>query len=82
MRSTTIPTSAPTPTAPAFVNAGEPGHPLVHDLTIDGFVTPANGFTAPELQNYDPWGGKDFGGAGNVAGDLGDASFVIDPKGC
>ena len=25
--------------APMLVNAGEPGHPLIHDLTAEGFVT-------------------------------------------
>jgi hypothetical protein len=67
---------------PPFVNAGEPMHPLVNDLTARGFITEANGWTEPSLQNFDPWGGMDFGGAGNVTDDLTDAAFVIDPGGC
>jgi hypothetical protein len=65
-----------------LVNAGEPRHPLVNDLTAQGFITAAEGWTEPELMNFDPWGGMDFGGAGNVTGDLNDAAFVIDPGGC
>jgi hypothetical protein len=63
------------PAAPPIVNAGEPGHPLVHDLTDEGFITAANGWKNMQLFHYDPWGGTDFGGAGNVAGDLVDPAF-------
>jgi hypothetical protein len=58
---------------PAVVNAGEPAHHLVDDLTTQGFVTadwPA------ELQHFDPWDPmKTFGGAGNIAMDLVDPAF-------
>lgn len=72
----------PVSTTPAFVNAGEPGKPLTNDLTSGGFITQANGWTAQELMNFDPWANKDFGGAGNVTDDLGDPAFVIEPSGC
>jgi hypothetical protein len=65
---------------PPVVNAGEPGHPLVTDLTTQGFVTAANGWTEASLQHFDPWDQtKNFGGAGNVAGDLQDAAFEAAP---
>jgi len=58
---------------PPVVNAGEPDHHLVGDLTTQGFVTadwPA------ELQHFDPWDPmKNFGGAGNIAKDLVDPAF-------
>jgi hypothetical protein len=63
------------PAMPPVVNAGEPGHPLVHDLTDHGFITTANGWKNMQLFHYDPWGGTNFGGAGNVAADLVDPSF-------
>ncbi|MBI3205800.1 MAG: hypothetical protein HYZ29_29965 [Myxococcales bacterium] len=72
----------PTPDAPPFVNAGEPGKPLTSDLTQNGFITSGNGWTKTELFGFDPWANKDFGGAGNVTDDLGDAAFVISPSGC
>jgi len=64
-----------TPTVPPLVNVGEPGHPLVRNLTTQGFITSANGWTSAGLSNYDPWGMSDFGGAGSVAGDLVDTAF-------
>lgn len=72
----------PQPDAPAFANAGEPGKPLTNDLTANGFITPANGWKEPSLMSFDPWGGKDFGGAGNVTNDLQDQAFLISPSGC
>jgi hypothetical protein len=67
-------------TTPPIVNAGEPGRPLVTDLTAQGFITPANGWTEPDLMNFDPWTVTgDFGGAGNVAGDLQDSTFEPGP---
>jgi hypothetical protein len=70
-------TLAPTTTDVLLVNAGEPGAPLVADLTDQGFITTAGGWTQQELFHWDPWDTtKDFGGAGNVAGDLVDAAFV------
>jgi hypothetical protein len=73
---------APQPDAPPFVNAGEPGKPLVSDLTTQGFITGANGWKNQGLMNYDPWGSSEFGGAGTLASKLTDAQFVIDPAGC
>lgn len=72
----------PAPDVPLLVNAGEPGAPLVQDLTAQGFVTPGNGWTEPSLMNYDPWGGTEFGSAGVVSDDLADGAFLIDPGGC
>jgi hypothetical protein len=70
-------TLAPTSAAVPIVNVGEPGAPLVSDLTDQGFITAADGWTAQELFHWDPWdASKDFGSAGNVADDLVDAAFV------
>ena len=71
---------APAAHVQPIVNAGEPDHPLTHDLTQDGFITNANGWTESALMHFDPWDpGKDFGGAGNVAGDLVDDAFTAAP---
>lgn len=64
---------------PPMINAGEPGAPLVRDLTAAGLITAAGGWTAPEVMGFDPWGGLDFGGAGNVTDDLTDPAFVTPP---
>ena len=65
---------------PLVVNVGEPGHPLVTDLTTQGFVTAANGWTEAALQHFDPWNPTaNFGGAGNIAGDLQDTAFLAAP---
>jgi hypothetical protein len=66
---------APTPTEPKLVNAGEPGKPLVNDLTKAGYITTANGWTEMTVFNYDVWGGKEFGKAGVVSEDLIDPAF-------
>jgi hypothetical protein len=68
--------------APPFVNAGEPGKPLVSNLTTQGFITTTNGWTHQELFDFDPWKPGTFGGAGDVSQDLVDTSFVIAPTGC
>lgn len=61
---------------PPIVNVGEPGHPLVSDLTTQGFVTAANGWTEAALLHFDPWvAATNFGGAGNIASDLVDPVF-------
>ncbi len=73
---------APMADAPMMVNAGEPGKPLVDDLTTQGFITEANGWTHMELFHFDPWKPGNFGGAGDVSKDLVDSSFVIAPTGC
>ena len=70
------------PDAPPFVNAGEPGHPLVSDLTTNGFVTTANRWTHTDLQHFDPWKAGSFGGAGAVSNDLVDTRFVVDTSAC
>ena len=72
-------TLAGTAHRPPIANAGEPGKPLILNLTIDGFITAANGWTEAALMNVDPWGTEDFGGAGNIAGDLEDPVFVTAP---
>lgn len=59
------------------VNAGEPNFPLTRDLSDGGgFITTANGWTEQSLFHFDPWGAADFGGAGNVKGDLEDTAFL------
>jgi len=65
----------PTPDRPLIVNVGEPGHPLVNDLTTQGFINAANGWTDTTLYDYDPWGSQTFGGAGTVSADLTDAAL-------
>jgi hypothetical protein len=70
------------PDEPTFVNAGEPDHPLVRDLTAAGFVTPATGWSEPSLMHFDPWSEHKFGHAGNVTDDLLDEAFLISPSGC
>ena len=67
----------PVRASPPVINVGEPDHPLTNDLTAHGFITAANGWTEAALMNYDPWDStKDFGSAGNVAGDLVDPEFT------
>lgn len=61
------------------VNAGEPNAPLTRDLTDAGLITSANGWTDQRLFHFDPWGSADFGGAGNVKGDLEDPAFLTPP---
>jgi len=73
---------SPTAASSPMVNVGEPSHPLVHDLTNDGFITPANGFTKTELMHFDPWKPGDFGAAGDVSQDLVDPAFVVDTTAC
>ncbi len=65
----------PTPAALPIVNVGEPCFPLVRDLTTEGFITAANGWTNQQLYNSDPWGGQPFGGASVIASDLTDPAF-------
>jgi hypothetical protein len=48
-----------------LLNVGEPDHPLVHDLTDQGFVTAANGWNA-QLLHFDPWGSAEFSGGGRT----------------
>jgi hypothetical protein len=73
-------TLAAQPTRPPVVNAGEPAHHLVDDLTTQGFITAANGWTESTLMHFDPWTPTaDFGGAGNIASDLQDPAFEAAP---
>jgi hypothetical protein len=72
----TVPDTAPQ------LNAGEPTKPLVQNLTTDGFITAANGWTEPSLMNFNPWKPGDFGNAGDVSNDLVDSAFVIDTTTC
>lgn len=65
---------------PPVLDVGEPGYARVVDLTADGFITPQNGWTEAALMNFDPWDpATDFGGAGNIAGDLQDTTFEPAP---
>ncbi|MFO0553598.1 MAG: hypothetical protein U0271_34770 [Polyangiaceae bacterium] len=62
---------------PPMVNAGEPDAPLVSNLSTQGFINAQSGWTQMELFDIDPWDANvDFGGAGNIAGDLVDSAFV------
>jgi hypothetical protein len=70
---------APTPARVPMVNVGEPGRPLIDDLTAGGFVTAENGWTHAALLHLDPWDAtrKVGGGAtGTVANRLVDPQFV------
>ncbi len=69
----------PTPASLPIVNVGEPCFPLVNDLTTQGFITAANGWTNQQLFHYDPWGGQPFGGASVIATDLTDPAFETPP---
>ncbi|OGQ26038.1 MAG: hypothetical protein A2138_19085 [Deltaproteobacteria bacterium RBG_16_71_12] len=57
-------------------NVGEPAAALVSDLTEQGFIDEAHGWTEPALFHADPWGDVIFGDAGNIAGDLVDADAL------
>jgi hypothetical protein len=48
-----------------LLNVGEPDHPLVTDLTAQGFVQGADGW-ANELLHFNPWGSVEFSGGGRV----------------
>ncbi len=67
---------APTGAEPMVLNAGEPGSPLVRNLTTAGMITAGSGWTEASLFDFDPWSDMDFGGAGNVTSDLVDAAFL------
>jgi hypothetical protein len=60
-----------------MINAGEPEAHLVEDLTDDGFITRANGWSEQTLFHYNPWDPTtEFGSAGVVADDLVDPAFL------
>ncbi len=48
-----------------LLNVGEPDHPMVTDLTAQGFVQSADGW-ANELLHFNPWGTTQFGGGGRL----------------
>ena len=62
---------------PPIANVGEPGKPLVSNLTTQGFINSTFGWTEPELMNVDPWAPGDFGSAGNIADDMIDPEFEV-----
>ena len=64
-----------------MVNVGEPDAHFTENLSADGgFINAANGWTKPQLYDHNPWDlTKDFGTAGNVAGDFLDPAFVASP---
>jgi hypothetical protein len=64
---------------PPIANAGEPGKALISNLTTEGFINAANGWTEAAVMNVDPWAPGDFGGAGSIAGDLIDPVFETAP---
>jgi hypothetical protein len=47
-----------------LLNVGEPDHPLVTDLTTQGFVQ-ADGWD-PQLLHFNPWSSADFAGGGRL----------------
>ena len=55
-----------------LLNVGEPGHPMVSDLTDHGFVAAAAGWDS-QLLHADPWGTAEFGGGGRLDRPLTDA---------
>ncbi len=68
------------PTVPTMVNVGEPGLPLVRDLTDEGFIRTDLGWVSPSLMHYDPWGGLAFGST--VPLDKLLAGSIDDPPSC
>ncbi len=71
-------TLADAPALVPLVNAGEPDHPLVDDLSDasqGGFITSENGWSEQSEFTYDPWSDAEFGEAGVVSEDLVDAAF-------
>jgi len=75
-------TLSASPDVPPFMNAGEPGMPMTNDLSDKGFVNSDHGWTEGELMHFDPWGGTNFGRAGDLTSDLTDESFLVSPRGC
>src|SRR5262249_39139245 len=56
-------TLAPTQMPLPLVNAGEPDGHLTENLTTNGFITGANGWSESALMDFNPWeAGKKFGG--------------------
>ena len=67
------------PSAPEIVR--DVVRDVTENLSADGgFINAANGWTKPQLYDHNPWDlTKDFGTAGNVAGDFLDPAFVASP---
>lgn len=71
----------PVPRVPPMVNAGEPGRPLVGDLTTAGLITADAGWTEASLFFFEPWdAGASFGTVSGLASRLVDPDFV--PPAC
>ncbi|MEW6432623.1 MAG: hypothetical protein AB1730_14060 [Myxococcota bacterium] len=71
----------PVPRVPPMVNAGEPGRPLVGDLTTAGLITADAGWTEASLFFFEPWdAGARFGTVSGLASRLVDPDFV--PPAC
>ncbi len=69
---------ADAPAVMPMVNVGEPDARLVSNLTTEGFINEASGWTEQELFDFDPWAPGDFGSAGDVSDDLQDPEFIPD----
>jgi hypothetical protein len=63
------------PDLPPMVNVGEPGHPLINNLTTQAFINADAGWTDTTLYNIDPWGPTQFGGAGTISADMTDTAL-------
>lgn len=48
-----------------LLNVGEPGHPMVTNLTTQGFVQSSDGWGA-ELLHFNPWSTQEFAGGGRL----------------
>jgi hypothetical protein len=53
-----------------LLNVGEPDHPMVTDLTTQGFVQAADGWDA-KLLHFNPWSALEFAGGGRLDVPLG-----------
>jgi hypothetical protein len=67
---------------PPMVNAGEPGRPLVDDLSRAGFIRADQGWQEPALTEFDPWRGRKFAAGGSTTKALTDPIYVIQPSRC
>lgn len=54
-----------------LLNVGQPGQPLVTDLTAQGFVQQADGWNS-QLLHFNPWGTTEFSGGGRLDKPLSD----------
>jgi hypothetical protein len=67
---------------PPMLNVGEPGRPLLEDLSTEGFIRTENGWHEPSLTGFNPWSGRKFAGGGATAKALTDPIYVIQPSRC